>query len=110
MQAPQHAAPAGHRPWYALVLVLLSRLLLVLQLLLFSQTLGLPTRTGDLPRQQLYYIVALELARHVDGRAACSYASPPTSMLGSGPQVNHLGRLIHQESHHLQMASAGRDK
>ena len=85
-------------------------LLLVLQLLLFLQTLGLPSRTGDLPRQQLYYTVALELARHVDGRAACSYALPPKSVLGSGPHVNHLGRSIHQESHHLQMTSAGSDK
>ena len=74
-------------------IVLLSLLLLlVLQLLLFSQTLGLPTRTGDLPRQKLHYTVALELARHVHGHAPCSYALPPRLALGSGPNVNHVGR------------------
>jgi hypothetical protein len=42
-----------------------------MQVALFSQTLGrLPTCTGDLPRQQLHYTIALELARHVDGSAA----------------------------------------
>jgi hypothetical protein len=58
----------------------------------------------------LYYTVSVELARHVDGRAACSYEMPPISVLGSAPHVNHLGRSIHQESHHLQMASGGRGK
>ncbi len=109
LQAATHSAGRTSR-WYSNVLVLLSLLLLVLQLLLFSQTLGLPTRTGDGPRQQLYYTVVLELARHVNGRAACRYASPPQSALGCAPHVNHLGRSIHQEAHHLQMASAGRGK